>query len=72
MNRKKKKDRYIAIKNSWRWQLKDWGRIEITISSHSIFPHNPKHPRNMIIMDFKNRDDIVKYGFKNCMANKSY
>jgi len=38
--------------------------IEITTIAHHGLSHNPKHPLNMIIMNFKNRDEIVKYGVK--------
>jgi len=62
MNRKTRKLRFIRIKNSWRSDLKNTSIIDITTSMDHGFLHNPKHPLNRIIMDFKNRDEIVKYG----------
>ena len=63
MNRKKRKSIYINIKNSWKKYLNDNKIIELTLCIKNTFSrHNPKHPFNQIIMDFKNRDDIVKYG----------
>jgi len=64
MNRKKKKLIYIGIKNSWRKHLTHTNIIDITTTVHHNLKHNPKHPMNKIIMDFKNRDEIVKYGVK--------
>lgn len=64
MNRKKKKLIYITIKNSWRKHLTNTKVIDITTTGlHNLVP-NPKYPLNRIIMDFKNRDEIVKYGVK--------
>jgi hypothetical protein len=65
MNRKNRNLRYIRIKNSWRESLKNTNIIEITIGSNHDITHNPKHPLNMIIMDFKNRKEICKYGVIN-------
>jgi hypothetical protein len=63
MNRKKRKLIYIRIKNSWKKYLKYSNIIDITMNSHN-FLYNPKNPTNRIIMDFKNREEIVKYGIK--------
>jgi hypothetical protein len=74
VNRKKKKNIYINIKNSWKKHLLSIWRdhpsstkiIDITTSPNLILRPNPKHPSNKIIMDFRNRDEIVKYGVKFC------
>ena len=63
MNRKNKKLIYISIKDSWRKYLTHSKIIDITTTMHHGLLHNTKHPLNRIIMDFKNRDEIVKYGF---------
>ncbi|HMG14879.1 MAG TPA: hypothetical protein VK590_05510 [Saprospiraceae bacterium] len=63
MNRKKRKERYIKIKNSWRSHIKKWGNIvDITIGWNHAYDLNPRYPRNKIVMDFKNREEIVKFG----------
>ena len=64
MNRKKKKLMYIRIKNSWRKYLTTSKIIDITTTFYHGLAHNPKYPLNKIIMNFKNRDEIVKYGVK--------
>ena len=61
MRNKKKKLLYIRIKNSWRKFLDKNKMIHITTGGDN-FPHNPKHASNEIIMDFKNREEIIKFG----------
>lgn len=62
MNRKKRKLTFIKIKNSWKEELKKNDIIDITTSDSFGFVQNPKHPRNKIMMDFKNKEEIIKYG----------
>ncbi len=62
LNNKTRKLRYINIKNSWRKDLRYSKTIDITITMHNNLLHNPKYPLNKIFMDFRNREDIVKYG----------
>lgn len=62
MNRKKRKLIYIRIKNSWRKELLHSNMIDITTCYSHGLPYNPKYPMNKIIMDFKNREEILKYG----------
>lgn len=64
LNNKTKKIRYIRIKNSWRFHHIGDEIIRITIGSNHGLPINPKYPKNQIVMDFKKRDEIVKYGVK--------
>ncbi len=59
MNRVQRKSRYINIKNSWNQELKQDPIIKLTTMFGT---GNPKIPFNMIIMDFKKRGEIVKYG----------
>lgn len=62
MNRKKKKLKYIRIKNTWRSELKHTSIIDITVGTQHNFHWNPRYPLNKIVMDFKRRDEIIKYG----------
>jgi hypothetical protein len=61
MNRKKKKLLYIRMKNSWRRYFLYPNQI-ITITCYHNFNPNSKYPKNEIVMDFRNRDEVVKYG----------
>ncbi len=53
---------YIRLKNSWGPLSKTI--IDITTCGYHNGPHNPKHPINRIVLDFKNREEIIKYGVK--------
>ena len=62
MNNKKKKLLYIKIKNSWRRPGKELEPFTITTSFQNGLPINPLYATNEIRMDFKKRNEIVKYG----------
>lgn len=65
MNNKKRKLIYIQIKNSWRISgFSTDSPIIINVGSQHNYNWNPKYPLTEIHMDFKNKDDIIKYGVK--------
>lgn len=64
MNRKKKKLLYIRMKNSW-LRCIDKDKMVYITTSYTHYPHNPKYPLNQIVMDFKKREEIHKYGVLN-------
>jgi hypothetical protein len=49
------------MKNSWRRYFLYPNQI-ITITCYHNFNPNSKYPKNEIVMDFRNRDEVVKYG----------
>lgn len=44
--------------------LKNSKVIELTVGCNHVYPINKKYPSNMIVMDFLNKEDIIKYGVK--------